>query len=115
MKNESEAILLRIFIGESAMYEGKHLYKYLVEFFRKEGLSGATVLRGIDGFGKSSQPHTTSILRLSTDLPIVVEVADTQENIDAVKPKLDGIITEGLITEEKVKIILYKGNDKESS
>ena len=65
MKKESDAILLRIFIDESAMYEGKHLYKYLVEFFRKEGLAGATVLRGIDGFGKSSHAHTTSILRLS--------------------------------------------------
>lgn len=112
MKKESEAILLRIFIGESARCEGKPLYKYLVEFFKKEGLAGATVLRGIDGFGKSSHLHTTSILRLSTDLPIVVEVADTQEKIDAIKPKLDGIVTEGLITEEKVKIILYQGNDK---
>jgi len=115
MKKESEAILLRIFIGESAMYEGKHLYKYLVEFFRKEGLAGATVLRGIDGFGKSSRTHTTSILRLSTDLPLVVEVADTQAKIDAIKVKLDDIVTEGLITEEKVKIILYEGNDKTSS
>ncbi len=115
MKKESEAILLRIFIGESTMYEGKHLYKYLVEFFKKEGLAGATVLRGIDGFGKSSHPHTTSILRLSTDLPIVVEVADTREKIDAIKPRLDEIITEGLVTEEKVKIILYEGNDKKSS
>ena len=115
MKKESDAILLRIFIGESAMHEGKHLYKFLVEFFKKEGLAGATVLRGIDGFGKSSHAHTTSILRLSTDLPIVVEVADTQAKIDAVKLKLEGIVTEGLITEEKVKIVLYKGNDKKSS
>ena len=115
MKKESDAILLRIFIGESAMHEGKHLYKFLVEFFKKEGLAGTTVLRGIDGFGKSSHTHTTSILRLSTDLPIVVEVVDTQAKIDAIKPKLDTIITEGLITEEKVKILLYEGNDKESS
>ena len=115
MKKESDAILLRIFIGESSMHEGKHLYKYLVEFFRKEGLAGATVLRGIDGFEKSNHVHTTSILRLSTDLPIVVEVVDTQAKIDAIKPKLDAIVTEGLITEEKVKIILYKGNDKTSS
>lgn len=115
MKKENDATLLRIFIGESAMYEGKHLYKYLVEFFRKEGLAGATVLRGIDGFGKSSHAHTTSILRLSTDLPIVVEVADTQAKIDAIKPKLDTIVTEGLITEEKVRIILYKGKDKKPS
>ena len=112
MKKESEAILLRIFIGESDRFEGKPLYKYLVEFFKKEGLAGATVLRGIDGFGKSSHYHTTSILRLSTDLPIVIEVADRKDKIDLLKPKLDGIVSEGLITEEKVKIILYEGNDK---
>ncbi len=69
------------------------------------------MLRGIDGFGKSSHTHTAYILRLSTDLPIVVEVADTKEKIDAIQPKLDEIVTEGLITEEKVKIILYEGND----
>ena len=115
MKKESDAILLRIFIGESALHEGKHLYKYLVEFFKKEGLAGATVLRGIAGFGKSSHVHTTSILRLSSDLPIVVEVVDTQAKIDAIKPRLDEIVTEGLITEERVKIILYQGNDRKPS
>lgn len=112
MKKESEAILLRIFIGESDEYEGKPLYRYLVELFRKEGLAGATVLRGITGFGKTSHIHTTSILRLSTDLPIVIEVADKKENIERIKPKLDQIIKEGLITEESVKIILYEGNKK---
>ena len=81
MRKESEAILLRIFIGESDKYEGKLLYKYLLELFKQEGLAGATVLRGIAGFGKSSRLHTTSILRLSTDLPIVIEVADRKENI----------------------------------
>ena len=115
MKKDSDATLLRIFIGESTLHEGKPLYKYLVDFFREQGLAGATVLRGIAGFGKSSHAHTTSILRLSTDLPIVVEVADTQAKIDAIKPKLDTIVTEGLITEEKVKIILYAGNKKASS
>jgi len=113
MKKESEAILLRIFIGESDKYEGKPLYKYLSEMFRKEGLAGTTVLRGIFGFGKSSHLHTTSILRLSTDLPIVIEVADKKENIERIKPKLDEVIEQGLITEEKVKIVLYEGNKKE--
>jgi len=112
MKKESEAILLRIFIGESDKYEGKPLYKYLVELFKEEGLAGATVLRGISGFGKTSHFHTTSILRLSTDLPIVIEVADKKENIEKIKPKLDAVIEQGLITEEKVKIILYEGNKK---
>jgi len=96
------------------MFEGKHLYKYLVEFCKQEGLAGATVLRGIDGFGKTSKIHTTSILRLSTDLPIVVEVADTEEKIEALKPKLDKLITDGLITEEKVKVILYRSNTQET-
>ena len=110
MKKESEAILLRIFIGESDKYDGKPLHKYLVELFKKERLAGVTVLRGIAGFGKSSHLHTTSILRLSTDLPIVIEVADKKENIERIKPKLDEVIEQGLITEEKVKIILYEGN-----
>ena len=109
MKNESDAVLLRIFIGESNKYKGVPLSKYLVEFFKKEGLAEATVLRGISGFGKSSKLHTTSILRLSDDLPIMVEVVDRKENIERVKPKLDDVIEEGLITEEEVKIILYEG------
>ena len=104
MKKESEAALLRIFIGESDKYDGRPLYQYLTEFFRKEGLAGTTVLRGMAGFGKSSHVHTTSILRLSTDLPIVVE----EENIEKIKSKLEGIIRSGLITEEKIKIIFYE-------
>ena len=106
MKNESDAILLQIFIGESDRYEGIPLSRYLVELFKKEGMAEATVLRGISGFGKSSKLHTTSILRLSDDLPIVVEVVDRKENIERIKPKLDNVIEEGLITEEEVKIIL---------
>jgi uncharacterized protein len=112
MKKESEAILLRIFIGESDKYDGQPLHKYLTEMFRKEGLAGATVLRGISGFGKSSHLHTTSILRLSTDLPIVIEVVDKKEAIDRIKPRLDAVIENGLITEETIKIILYEGNKK---
>ncbi|MCH8156429.1 MAG: DUF190 domain-containing protein [Nitrospinae bacterium] len=112
MKKESEAVLLRIFIGEDDRYEGKLLYKYLLEWFRKEGLAGATVLRGIAGFGKTSHVHTTTILRLSTDLPIVIEVADKRENIERIKPRLEGIIEKGLITEENIKIVYYEGNKK---
>ena len=109
MKKESDAVLLRIFIGESDKHEGIPLSKYLVELFKKEGLAGATVLRGISGYGKSSKLHTTSILRLSDDLPIVIEVVDRKENIERIKPILDDVIEEGLITEEDVKIILYEG------
>ena len=114
MKKESDAVLLRIFIGEADKYEGVPLSRYLVEFFKKEGLAGATVLRGISGFGKSSKLHTTSILRLSDDLPIVIEVVDRKENIERIKPKLDNVIEEGLITEEDVKIILYEGRSTSS-
>lgn len=114
MKKESQAILLRVFIGESDKHEGKPLYKHIVEMLKKEGIAGATVLRGIYGFGKTSRIHTTSILRLSTDMPIIIEVTDTKENIERIKPKLDELITEGLITEEKVKIIFYEGNKKTS-
>ena len=108
MKKESDAILLRIFISESDKYEGKPLSKYLIEFFKQEGLAGATALRGISGFGKTSQLHITSILRLSDDLPIAIEVVDRKENIERVKPRLGEIIEEGLITEEEVKIVFYE-------
>ena len=86
MIKESDAVLLRIFIGESDKHKGVPLSNYLVEFFKKEGLAEATVLRGISGFGKSSKLHTTSILRLSDDLPIMIEVVDRKENIERVKP-----------------------------
>ena len=108
MKTESDAILLRIFIGESDKYDGIPLSRYLIEFFKKEGLAGATILNGVSGFEKPSKLHTTSILRLSDDIPIVIEMVDRKENIERIKPKLDDVIEEGLITEEAVKIILYE-------
>jgi len=106
-KITGEQYLMRIFIGESDKYEGKTLYQYLVEFFKKEKLAGTTVLRGIAGFGAKSHLHTDSILRLSSDLPIVIEVVDTKEHIDRVLAKIDSIIKEGLITLEKVNVIKY--------
>ena len=115
LRRDSEAILLRIYIGESDMYAGKPLYRYIVEYLKKEGLSGATVLRGISGFGQTSRISSTSILRLSTDLPIVVEVADSEENINRVKAELAMIIKEGLITEERVNIVFVGGKRKVSS
>lgn len=114
MKREEEAVLLRIFIGEHDRYKGKPLYQYLVEVFRREGLSGATVFRGIAGFGKNSILQSTSILRLSTDLPVVIEVVDKREKIEKIKPILDEAVTEGLVTEEKVQIILYEGNSHQN-
>jgi len=114
LSRDSVAILLRIYIGESDTYKGKPLYRYIVEYLKKEGISGATVLKGFMGFGQTSRISSTSILRLSTDLPIIIEVADTEENIDRVKAELAMIIKEGLITEERVSIVFVGGKKKPS-
>jgi PII-like signaling protein len=102
-----DQVLLRVYIGESDKHEGKPLYQWIVEMLRKEKIHGATVLRGILGFGAASHVHTTNILRLSQDLPLIVEVVDTQENIDRVLPQIEPYIGDGLITSEKVKVIKY--------
>jgi PII-like signaling protein len=109
MKKETTAILLRIFIGESDKYKGKSLYQYLVEYLRKNHYSGVTVLRGVTGFGKASKIHTSDILELSSDLPIVIEIVDLPEKIEELKKVFDetDMIGSALITEEKVKIIQY--------
>jgi hypothetical protein len=109
MLKESTSILLRIFIGESDKYQGKALYQYLVEYLRKNHFAGATVLRGMAGFGKASKLHSSDLLELSSDLPIVIEIVDTEEKIENLKKIFDetGMIGSALITEEKVKIIKY--------
>ncbi len=112
LRRDEEAVLLRVYIGEADTYRGKPLYRHILEFLKGEGIAGATVLRGIEGFGRTSAISTTSILRLSTDLPIVIEVADTEENIRRVKTELAMIIKEGLITEERVQIVFFGGVDK---
>ena len=103
--------LLRIFIGESDVHEGRPLYEAIVEKLRKEGLAGATVLRGIEGFGKSSTLHAAHILRLSDDLPIVVECVDAAERIEAVLPALDEMIGDGLVTLETVDVRIYRAGE----
>lgn len=113
LEKNAHAVLLRIYIGEADRYEGKPLYRYLVELFRKEEFYGVTVLRGIAGFGKTSRVHTPSILRLSTDLPVVVEVVDSHEKIEEIKPVLEEIIKGGLVTEEDVTICFYRGKGTE--
>ena len=104
---DGEQILMRLFIGEADRHGGAPLYKALLELFRKEGIAGATVLRGIAGFGAKSHMHTASILRLSQDLPIVVEVVDSHDKIDALFPRLDEMVREGLVTLEKVRVLRY--------
>jgi len=113
MKLPSEAELLRIFIGESDKQHGRPLYEVIVEEARKKGLAGATVLRGTLGYGASSRIHTAKILRLSEDLPMVVEIVDKPERIAAFLPDLDNLIGEGLVTLEKVRVILYRHNVQE--
>jgi PII-like signaling protein len=107
-KFEGERTLMRIHIGESDKWHGKSLYQALVELFRKEKLNGVTVLRGVGGFGSTSIYHTDKILRLSQDLPIVLEVVEYTERIEKILPQLDGMIEGGLITLEKVRVILYR-------
>ena len=107
MKTPSEGTLLRIFIGESDRLEGKPLYEAIVLRARELHLAGATVLRGIIGFGKNSRIHSAHLLDLSTDLPIVIEIIDDEAKIEAFMPEVDRMVDEGLITVEKVKIIKY--------
>jgi len=99
---------MRVFIGESDKYHGKPLYEVLLERFRKKGLAGATVLRGVAGFGASSKMHTDKVLRLSLDLPMIIEVVETEEAIQAILPDLDELIGGGLITLERANVILYR-------
>ena len=111
-KFEGERTLMRIHIGESDKWHGKPLYEAIVELLRKESFSGVTVLRGVAGYGGSSVYHTDKILWLSQDLPIILEVVETTERIDQILPRLDGMVEGGLITLEKVRVILYRAAKK---
>ena len=106
-----EGHLLRIFLGESDRYEGKPLYEWIVREARKFGLAGATAIRGIEGFGAHSRVHTAKLLRLSSSLPIVVEIVDTREKIEGFLPLIDDAVKEGLATLEKVKIKIYRSRN----
>jgi PII-like signaling protein len=108
-----EGRLLRIFIGESDRHEGLPLHEWLVRKARENGLAGATVLRGLEGFGASSRLHTAKILRLSSDLPIVVEIVDTTEKIEAFMAIVDNAVREGLATLESVEVRLYRGGERQ--
>jgi uncharacterized protein len=107
MQLPKDAALLRIFFGEGDKFHGKPLYEAIVLKAREMQLAGATVLRGPMGFGHSSRLHTTKILRLSEDLPLIVEIVDSEEKIDAFLPVLDGMMGSGLVTLEKVKVLRY--------
>ncbi len=104
-----ERVLMRIHIGERDRHEGKPLYEAIVQLLRRRGYAGATVTRGIMGFGATATLHTDKVLRLSVDLPVVVECVESEEKIEAILPDLDGMIGGGLITLEKVRVIAYRG------
>lgn len=108
---QGERTLMRIFIGESDKFEGRPLYEELLRLFRARGFAGATVLRGIGGFGAHARMHTGKILRLSLDLPIVIEVVEAEEKIREILPELDRMIDGGLITLERARVILYRPHD----
>ena len=115
MKLPEQGTLLRVFVGESDTLHSKPLYEQIVIKARELGLAGATVVRGVMGFGATSRLHTAKILRLSEDLPLIIEIVDTEENINKLMPFLDEVVQEGLITMEKVKVIKYRhGNSKNS-
>ena len=107
---EGERTLMRIHIGESDRWHGKPLYEAIVELLRRENFSGATVLRGVGGYGSSSVYHTDKVMRLSQDLPIVIEVIEATERIEHILPQLDQMIGGGLVTLEKVRVILYRSH-----
>jgi len=111
MNAPTQGVLLRIFIGESDRWHGKSLYLALVEEAKKEGLAGATVLQGIMGYGAHSRIHTAHLVDISPDLPIVVELVDEEQRIQAFLPKVQEMVPEGLVTLERVSVLLYRHRD----
>lgn len=103
-----DRVLMRVHVGEADRYDGKPLYQQIVQLLRSRGYAGATVLRGIMGFGASAHVHTDRLLELSIDLPIVVECVETEERIDAILPELDRMLASGLITLERVRVVIYR-------
>ena len=108
MKIPADGKLLRVFVGESDQWQGKPLYEAIVLLARKQGMAGATAIKGFLGFGRHSHIHTAKLLRLSEDLPVVIEVVDNEEKINAFLPHLDEMIKDGLVTLEKANVVVYR-------
>jgi uncharacterized protein len=104
----SEGKLLRIFVGETDRWEGRPLYEAIIESARRAGLAGATAWKGFMGFGRHSRLHTAKVLRLSEDLPVIVEIVDSAEKIEAFLPTLDRMVTDGLVTLERAEVLMYR-------
>ena len=111
MKIPSQGTLLRIFIGESDKWQKKPLYQEIIRLAREKGMAGATAVKGFAGFGCKSHMHTAKLLRLSEDLPIIIEIVDSEERISQFIGDLNDIVTEGLITTEKANVIMYREGD----
>jgi uncharacterized protein len=114
MRLEGDQKLLRVFVGEQDKWEGRPLYEAIVDEARKLGLAGASVLKGVLGFGAKAHLHTAKLLELSYDMPMVVEIVDREEAIARLLPKLDAMVSEGLITMEKVHVIAYRADASKS-
>jgi PII-like signaling protein len=108
MPIEGPALLVRVYVGESDQWHGQPLYQAIVRFFRERGIAGATVLRGIEGYGARAHLHTTRILRLSQDLPVLIEAVDREDRLRAILPELDGMVSDGLITLEHIEVVAYR-------
>lgn len=115
MKIPTEGKLLRIFIGEQDKWQGRPLYESIVLLARKQGLAGATAVKGFMGFGCKSHLHTAKLLRLSEDLPVIIEIVDSEQKISAFLPQLDAMVKEGLVTLESVQVQLYRAGERWAS
>jgi len=111
MKIPEDGKLVRIFIGEADKWQGKPLYEAIVQKAREQNMAGATVLKGFLGFGRKSHMHTAKLLRLSEDLPVVIEIVDSEAKITAFLPMLDEMVKEGLVTLEKATVVMYRGGE----
>jgi hypothetical protein len=112
VKIEGQGYLVRIYIGESDQWHGRPLYQQIVELLRERGIAGATALRGIEGFGAKAHLHTTRILRLSEDLPVLIEAVDQEDRIRSILPELDAMVGDGLITLERVEVIVHRSSQE---
>lgn len=110
MRIDGDGLLARIYIGEADQWHGRPLYEAIVHLARERGLAGVTVLRGIEGFGAKQHLHTTRILSLSSDLPVLIEIVDQEDRLRSVLPELDAMVSDGLITLERVEVIAYRAN-----
>jgi PII-like signaling protein len=113
MRIDGPALLARVYIGEADRHDGHPLYQVIVRFLRDRGIAGVTVFRGIEGYGANAHLHTSRLLRLSEDLPILVEIVDREDRLREVLPELDAMIVDGLITLERVEVVAYRATARQ--